>query len=255
MKTVDYAASFDGTLIHYVANKGRGPTLVFMHGAGSNATAWNPILERFKGQSYIAMDLRNHGLSGFGKCSFERMVRDVIAVLSRENIDEFIPVGMSIGAQFAVELADRFPKRVKKIVLISPSSKSLIFASERWMDVMRFIRKTVSLFPRRRSLRLMRDGHNIPALLSPFWELFGIHIRDYAFAVERSLERELMIERVTQPTLLLTGTKDILINKMELRRISKRTHVTHKEIKSHHLIPARAPQKTAELIAHFIEAK
>ena len=68
---------------------------------------------QFANRSYIAIDMRNHGLSGFGKFSIEAVTRDIAEVLNHEKVKEFIPVGMSIGAPIALEVAKRFPEKAK----------------------------------------------------------------------------------------------------------------------------------------------
>ena len=126
MITSNYVGSFDGTLIHYQRNHVRkGPTLVFIHGAGSNHTAWNIITQRFRNRDYITVDLRNHGLSGFGRYTLESATRDIAEVLVHEHVKDFVPIGMSASCPMALELAHKFGKHVSKIVLISPSGVEL----------------------------------------------------------------------------------------------------------------------------------
>jgi pimeloyl-ACP methyl ester carboxylesterase len=253
MFTSDYAASFDGTLIHYQVNRvARNPTLVFIHGAGSNHTAWSKITPHFSNRSYITVDLRNHGLSGFGKFSIERVTRDIAEVLIRERVREFIPVGMSIGAPVALELARRFPKQVKGVVLVSPTSRSLTRGSTLLLESMRTLRGMLSLFPRRRHLKMVTHKKRIPAVLNPFWELKGIHARDFARALEHALDTEIDFGAVQKPTLVLTGRDDVLMRRQELKReLSKHRHVAHRELPTHHLILSRQPTMAAQLIAAF----
>jgi pimeloyl-ACP methyl ester carboxylesterase len=255
MLTSDYAASFDGTLIHYQVNRRpKNPTLVFIHGAGSNHTAWARITPRFKNRSYIAVDLRNHGLSGFGKFSIENVTRDIAEVLAREHVKEFIPVGMSLGAPVALELVKRFPDKAKRVVLISPSSRSLTNHSAFFVEAMRTIRGALMLFPKRNRLKFVRQNKKVPAIINPFWEMQGIHVRDMALAIERALTLELDFTSLRKPTLILTGRNDLLMNRRALNKILRRNpHIAHESLPAHHLILSRAPSLAAERIAAFAE--
>ncbi|HSU73215.1 MAG TPA: alpha/beta hydrolase [Candidatus Binatia bacterium] len=252
MLTSDYAATFDGALIHYQVNrKPKNPTLVLIHGVGSNHTAWSRITPYVGDRSYIAVDLRNHGLSGFGKFSLEAVTRDIAEVLVRERVREFIPVGMSVGAPVALELAKRFPKQAKGVVLISPSSRSLTRGSQWLVSLARAIRGVLSIVPKRRHLKLVTHERLVPAVLSPFWELKGIHLRDLARAIERALGVELDFS-VEKPILVLTGRDDVLLRKPALTRVLREhRHVVHRELPTHHLILTRKPLLAAQLITAF----
>lgn len=253
MLTSDYSASFDGTLIHYQVNrKPKNPTLVFIHGVGSNHTAWSKVIPHLGDRSYIAVDLRNHGLSGFGKFSLEHVTRDIAEILARERIREFIPVGMSIGAPVALELARRFPKKCKGVILVSPSSRSLIRGSTTLLRSMQVLQGMLSIFPRRRHLRMVTHQRMMPAILNPFWELRGIHTRDFARALERAMNTELDFGSVRKPILILTGRDDALLRKHALaRELSKHNHIAHRELPTHHLILTRQPKLAAQLITTF----
>jgi len=253
MLTSDYVASFDGTMIHYQVNRRiKNPTLVFIHGVGSNHTAWAKITPFLKDRSYIAVDLRNHGLSGFGRFSVEAVTRDIAEILMRERIREFIPVGMSIGAPIAMELTKRFPSKARRLILVSPSSRSFVRGSVFITESMRVIRAVLQLFPRRKHLKLVKHEKRIPALLNPIWELQGIHLRDFTRALECALETELDFFSVRKPTLVLLGKNDVLLNKPRIRReIERHRHVHIREIPAHHLILTRAPLQAAQHITAF----
>lgn len=248
MRTSEYGTGPDGTLIHYIVNRReRNPTLVFIHGAGSNHTVWDNIVTWFRRRSYIAVDLRNHGLSGFGPFNLTNITKDVANLLQREHIKEFIPVGTSLGALVAAELTHIFPNEAKKAILISPSSKTLINGSTLLTEAMRWIRAFVSIVPKRRHLRMTKHNKLVPIMLNPFWELRGIHTRDYARTLEVSMSHELRQPKV--PTLIITGEQDVLMNTKALAKLRGQ----HVQIASHHLLLTRAPEHVAELIATFTE--
>lgn len=254
MLTSEFAGSFDGTLLHYKIHRHRkNPALVFIHGIASNHLTWGKIAPEFGDRTYVMVDLRNHGLSGFGTFSIERAARDVAELINREHIKEFIPVGMSVGAQVAVELAKKYPKRAKKLVLVSPSSKRLIRASAWWAAVMRTVRQLLQFVPKRNRLRLT-PNEDVPAVVSPFYGLRGMHARDVAAAVEASVRAPLDLACVHVPTLMITGSEDVLLNKQELSRLAAKKRVEWVTLPTNHLVLTRMPMQTTILIKKFIGA-
>ncbi|MEK6849079.1 MAG: alpha/beta hydrolase [Nanoarchaeota archaeon] len=252
MLTSEFIGSFDGTIVHYQIHRGeKTPTLVFIHGAGSNHTTWNKITPLFPDRQYVIVDLRNHGLSGFGKFSIEHAARDVAEVLVRENIRDFIPVGMSVGTQVAVELAKKFPGRVRKLILASPASRSLVNGSAWWAAIMKVIRGLSVFLPLRRKLKLTQN-EAVSSFISPFYSLRGMHLRDLTYAIECSLRAPLDVANVKVPTLLITGKFDTLLNHDEIRRLVKQKNIKWWELPTHHLVLTRAPKKCAEAIKWFI---
>ena len=100
------------------------PALVLIHGVASNLTRWTEFLTRTVLKSrcrIIRVDLRGHAGSqsniGVG---MKNWCSDLIAILDEEGIDQAYIVGHSLGAQVALNLADRFPDRVTGLVLIDP---------------------------------------------------------------------------------------------------------------------------------------
>lgn len=253
MLTSEYIGSYDGTLLHYKVNRRpRNPTLVFIHGAGSNHTAWRRVVGMFADRSYIVMDLRNHGLSGFGKFSIEAVTRDIAAALKHEKIKEFIPVGMSLGAPIALQLAKRFPEKAKGFVLISPSSRAITRFSRTITGTMKFLRGMCSVLPLRKRLRFVKHTTKIPLIFNPFRELIGIHLRDFACAAQTGVSNEIDFDNVKQPGLIMSGSADVLVRKkVLLRKIANHPNIVHRELPTHHLILDRAPRQAAQLISEF----
>ena len=253
MLTSEYMGSYDGTIIHYMVNRiPKNPTLVFIHGAGSNYTTWRKVLPQFADRSYIAVDMRNHGLSGFGKFSLERVTRDIAETINAEKLKEFIPVGMSLGGPVALELAKRFPTKAKKLILISPSSRSFIRGSGAMITIFKAARGLLSYLPSRKKLRFVAHKTRMPLLLSPFRELLGIHARDFFCAAEKSMDTELDFHNAKQPILLVTGKKDFLMKKKVIaKELIKHPNITHIEVPAYHLILDEQPKSASNIIAAF----
>jgi pimeloyl-ACP methyl ester carboxylesterase len=119
--------SFDsnGVQIHYV-DRGRGAPVVLLHGfTGSYARHWEApgvmaALEK-AGYRVIAMDCRGHGQSGKPRDASQyglEMVRDVIRLLDRLNIERAHLVGYSMGGAIANQLLVGYPGRLLTVTLL-----------------------------------------------------------------------------------------------------------------------------------------
>lgn len=100
------------------AEKVAVPTLVFLHGMGTGANAWQPQVDAFRdGYRVLAPFLPGYGPQP-GPFSLDGAVEMVAALLH----DEKVPVpahvcGLSLGALIALELARRHPELVRSLVL------------------------------------------------------------------------------------------------------------------------------------------
>ena len=110
----------------YVLNtieNGSGPTVVFLHGMVGSARYWESITAILASTFHtISFDLLGFGDSPKpldGEYDLDQHVKSVVSTLDSMNINQpIILVGHSMGALIALDLAARYPKRVKKLVLM-----------------------------------------------------------------------------------------------------------------------------------------
>jgi pimeloyl-ACP methyl ester carboxylesterase len=102
---------------------GRGASLVYLHGAGG-LPAFTPDLEILSGHFAVTAPLH----PGFGSTGDEQFHEDLLKftlhtwdVLDALGIAEPILVGHSLGGMLAAEMAAIEPRRIKKLVLVSPA--------------------------------------------------------------------------------------------------------------------------------------
>jgi pimeloyl-ACP methyl ester carboxylesterase len=174
------------------------PTYVLLHGIGVS----HRYLARLHRELAEVADVYSFDLPGFGKTSrpgrqlqVEDFAAFVSAVLADEGVSTYVPVGHSMGTQFAVELALREPERVAGAVLMGPVVDSS--------------RKSVAL----QSMALTRD-----AMFSETPSCNAIVFSDYFRAGPRWYLTELPVMMqypleeglagVNQPVLVLRGTRD-----------------------------------------------
>ncbi len=109
--------------------RGHGSTdglpIVVLHGLGSYATAYAPLLSRLRphASQILAPDLPGHGFSdlppgGLEPAKLQETVNGVLRALSHEP---FVLMGTSLGGGLALRFSLEHPELVKKLILVSPA--------------------------------------------------------------------------------------------------------------------------------------
>ena len=114
------------------------PPLVLIHGLGSAATAFKPIIPALA-QSFrvITVDLPGHGQSAYNKAqamdpkSLGRAIFE--SVESKYGINKFHVAGNSLGGWIALEMAADKPERIDSLTGLAPAGLWLKPAAEREM--------------------------------------------------------------------------------------------------------------------------
>jgi pimeloyl-ACP methyl ester carboxylesterase len=121
---VSYVTLPDIGNIAYTAMGSGSPTLVFLHGLGSNLKAWQYNLPALA-QNYrcIAIDLPGFGKSAKGKypCTMTFFAETVIHLLEVLGIERYVVIGHSMGGQIAMHIARREPQRCEGMALLAPA--------------------------------------------------------------------------------------------------------------------------------------
>ncbi len=114
----------DGMQVHY-RDEGNGTPIVLIHGTASSLHTWDDwTKELSKNHRVLRMDLPAFGLTGAnanGDYSIENYTRFLHQFLSKVKVDNFYLVGNSLGGNIAWEYAAKYPKKIKKLVLVSAS--------------------------------------------------------------------------------------------------------------------------------------
>lgn len=80
---------------------GDGPDVLLLPGAGRTLVDWGPVAARLDGYRLVAMDLRNHGLSGDGEWTMANTLVDVQTVIDGLALNRPALVGHSLGGMIA----------------------------------------------------------------------------------------------------------------------------------------------------------
>ena len=100
--------------------EGTTEPVLAIHGISSHRRLWNWLRAESPDLTLVAPDLRGRAdsLQVAGPSSVSQHAEDMIAVLDALGLRRVHVLGMSMGGFVAVDLAARFPDRVKSLVLI-----------------------------------------------------------------------------------------------------------------------------------------
>ncbi len=114
--------------LHVEQRSGRAPALVCLHGWGMNRAIFEPVFDALPGQECWAIDLPGHGASEWlnGDENVAQQLARVAAVLPTQCV----LMGWSLGAMFALKLAELRPQQIAGLVLVAASPRFL--QSEDW---------------------------------------------------------------------------------------------------------------------------
>jgi pimeloyl-ACP methyl ester carboxylesterase len=103
---------------------GAGETLLFLHGIGGNARNWAAQRDHFADRyQAAAWDARGYGQSGGAVERFAQFADDAAAVIDALGAPAHV-VGLSMGGRIALDLAHRYPDRLRSLTLANTSAGS-----------------------------------------------------------------------------------------------------------------------------------
>ena len=119
--------------------EGDGVAFVFQHGLGGDAAQTFAFFPEPHPFHLLTLECRAHGttepLGPEEDLSFNTFADDVIAVMDHAGIDRAIVGGISMGAGVSLNIALRYPERLRALILSRPA----------WEDAP--LPKSVSIFP------------------------------------------------------------------------------------------------------------
>src|SRR5213080_2719915 len=112
----------------YYEIHGDGEPLVLIVGLGTDISEWDGII-RWLAKKYKVLAFDNRGAGRTDKpdapYSIETMAHDTAGLMQALGIEQAHILGISMGGRIALALALRQPKRVKKLILVSTSARSI----------------------------------------------------------------------------------------------------------------------------------
>jgi pimeloyl-ACP methyl ester carboxylesterase len=225
---------YHGVRLHYI-DQGSGAAVLLIHSMASNLqhswvdTGWVEHLS--SSRRVIAIDCRGHGQSAKSYepdfYTADKMADDAAGLLDYLNISRALIAGYSMGACVALNLAVRYPSRVRAIVIGGVSSRAYqepprdelqrLVAVLRADDISSFADKA-ALFMRSFCLK---NGNDPKAMAA-----FSLHKRP---DVEQS-----QLALIRAPVLIAAGTRDAVVQGVdELARSIPNARVNTLEGRTH----------------------
>jgi pimeloyl-ACP methyl ester carboxylesterase len=249
----------DGVAIEF-ESYGSGPrTLLFLHGWGNAASAWEDFITTrlsLDGLRCVAVSYRGHGGSDAAQSGYthERFARDTLTVADAAGADRFVMVGFSMAGKFGRYVAHLTPERVVGEILIAPPGPERLGvpreALDPWLDAAphpeRF-REILLQFTRRQVRQ----------------DLLDLYCRNVARASRAGLEGtiEMFYESIEGqvgdarlPRLIIAGEHDPLFNAEYIRTrvLPSAPGARVVLLPCGHEIPFEMPDETAWLVEAFV---
>lgn len=167
----------------FYEKSGTGKPIVLIHGNGESHKIFDELVELLNKQfTVFAIDSRGHGKSSeVSELDYCDMAEDIACFIQELNLEQPVLYGFSDGGIIGLLVASKFPTLLQRLVVsganLNPQGLTLKF---------RILFRLKYLFNHSKEMRLMMEQPNI------------------------SLEE---LEKITIPTLVLAGEKDLISEK------------------------------------------
>lgn len=183
---------------------GQGKALVLIHGGGSTILSFRRIIPQLaKEYSVIAVELQNHGRSGFRNSpeTFEQDADDVAALLKNIGIGKASFFGFSNGGMTVLQICIRHPEIVNKLVLGAAAYKRAGFIPGFFNGMKQ---AKLEVMPQELKTAFLKVNPDTAKLQIMFEK-----DRDRMNAFEGLSDEQ--IKSITAPTLIINGDTDVVL--------------------------------------------
>jgi pimeloyl-ACP methyl ester carboxylesterase len=207
--------SVNGLKTFYEA-KGKGSSLILVHGAGGVSTYW---FNQLSGLSHelkvIAMDLPGHGKSEplKGKPSIERYAEHVCDLIKEMKLGKVTLLGHSMGGLIAQQIALSHPEILEKLIIVDSSAK--FPGRPQFADTFRHgaaidINKIASQFFSEKTLRKVDAISLLREIIGDIDPDFALNVLLQDFKLAGSADFTGRLKAISVSTLIVHGADDIL---------------------------------------------
>lgn len=259
----------DGRRVHYLDTGGGPRALVIVHGFAAYSYPFEGIIDSIPtGLRVLAPDLPGHGFSDPLSCEYtmDAMVGFLDGYTKALGLSRFALMGSSMGANIAAHYAAAHPRRVERLVLLSPvglvGQEERVARISRHPGLMGVVTALIGRGTVRRVLQWAAGGE--PELVTP--ELIEAYALSISTRERRACMRsvvcnivagsylEEILPKISQPVLLIAGDHDPLIREWclpEFRRLLTDERVVVFS-GGGHLLHQQFPIEIAGLVGDFL---
>jgi 3-oxoadipate enol-lactonase len=205
---------------------GTGFPLILVHGFTTTSEFWREQVEEFSASyQVIRLNLPGHGISPSPKTrnyTIDAFVEDLEKIFHHFSLPRAVLVGLSMGGVIAQQFAIKNPQLLKALVLIDTTPHGL-GQDVRAENVLLAI-DDLGIATASQNVAARSFGSGAPPDLVEWAKLEVIQTPDFVAraaiaSLNKSDTRELLW-RITVPTLVIVGEKDIITSPAESRALS-----------------------------------
>lgn len=242
-------------------DKGVGTPLVLLHGLGNNHKSWGFVLDHIDYTKWrvIVLDLLGFGDAPKPNVQYtpNHHANAVVATLNNLGLEYVVIAGHSMGCLVAINIAYRYPQRVKQLVLFGAPLYKQKPRTNWWRKLIRAEGLYFSLFEVvKNNPDAVQAGGKIANDLVPFVK--GMEVTELTWpAYKKSLNNTIMqyesykqAVKLTVPTLFVNGLLDLFIirrNVWGIRRANPR-YIRIKRVLGPHELTPRQGRTAAKII-------
>jgi len=256
--------------IAYLRRSGRGAAtpLVLLHGIGSNAQSYAPLLAALP----PAIDAIAWNAPGYAdsallaeKSPTPAHYADALArLLDALSLKRIVLAGHSLGCLFAASFAARHPDRVAAVALLSPALGYKVAPGAALPDTVQArIDEIIALGPQafaeKRAARLVHEPERKPQVLADVRAAMAAVDPDgYVQAVRALGAGDLVADcaRIAAPVLVAVGANDVITpaaNARSAHAALRNAAGFHEIADAGHALPQEQPAVVANLLSHLVE--
>jgi pimeloyl-ACP methyl ester carboxylesterase len=249
-----------------------GPPLLLIMGFGGTMNNWDPIMIKKLSLNHtvIVFDNRGVGSTELGNKNFSisQFAKDTVGLINALHINKTDVMGFSMGGFIAQEIALNNPEKINKLVIYASNcggrestpptpelSKLVQNTSKSMQEILDGV--TALIFPKEWSIQnpqvieTVKEGYKIPPVIS----MDTIQKQGIASSYWYNAGVCNQLEKITMPTLIVVGTKDILTPKANsLLMTEKIPDAWLVQIKDGgHGVMYQYPDKLTSIVHDFLE--
>ncbi|NIF75919.1 alpha/beta fold hydrolase [Paraburkholderia sp. Cy-641] len=259
---VEKYVSADGLELAYKI-QGSGPFVTLIHGIGADHASWDAIASQLEAHfTVLHADLRGHGASSLiTRCSLDDFVSDVDALLDAVGVQKTHLVGFSLGGLIAQKYAVENSARLNRLALISSVAERtdeerarvlkradqidregiaavVAAAEDRWFT------------PAFKAANPQRVAYRLEQLVKNDHRSYAAAYRVFAAA-----DRGIAFDRISVPTLVMTGENDPGSSPRMSRLLHEKIAGSQLRIlpELRHSVLLEAPDLIAGLLLEFLQ--